>query len=76
MKIKTRVRMQCFANGKDKVGSVTVTSAFIVEVYVNRRWTAVGTEGSDGIAQFQTREEAEKLAKELHGQDVAVGGMF
>jgi hypothetical protein len=71
MKIKTRVKNQCFIDGNAPVGKATVTASFIVEVCVNRKWTPLGD--TAGITRYGTREAAQKVADKVGTQEVVVG---
>jgi hypothetical protein len=68
---KTRIKAQHFMDGSKKVGDTTaISSAYIVEVCVERRWLPLGDNGR--ITRFATREAAQKAADELASQEVTV----
>lgn len=72
MKIKTRVRKQFFMDGTKRVGDPTsVSGAFTVECYMNRRYLPLGENGK--ITRFATREDAQKAADELAAQELTIG---
>lgn len=72
MKPKTRIKKQFFMDGAKAVGDTTaVSTAYTVEVLMNRRWLPLGDNGE--ITRFATRESAQKSADELAAQEVTVG---
>lgn len=63
MTLKTRVKVQHFADGNSPVGSVKVTTSWIVEAWVQNRYRVMGD--TNGIRRFETRELAQQWADEL-----------
>jgi len=62
MKLKTRVMCRHFME------ATKITSAYVVEVCINRKWTPVGEKG---ITRYETKEAAQAAAKEIATREVS-----
>lgn len=62
MKLKTRTKCRHFMDGSK------ITSAYVVEVCLNRQWTPVGEKG---ITRYETKEAAEAAAKDIASREVS-----